>query len=116
MIEEGFFGNKISKSIINEYLNDPVLNGIDALVLGCTHYPLIKHEINAFYKGSIEVIDYSETVAAYLKAYLKDKNQLSPELKDMHHFYVSDFTESFQKSTSIFFGKELNLELYKIWD
>lgn len=116
MIEEGFFGNTISGSIIKEYLKDPVLEGIDALVLGCTHYPLIKKEIDAFYEGKIEVIDYSVKVAAYIKESLTTQNLLSDQLTDKYHFYVSDFTESFQKSTAIFFGKELNLEQYKIWD
>ena len=42
MIEEGFFNNNISKTIINSYLSKPKLNKIDALILACTHYPLIK--------------------------------------------------------------------------
>ena len=50
MIEEGFFNNKISKDIIEEYLRDPVLSDIDALILGCTHYPLVRKEIMDYYK------------------------------------------------------------------
>src|SRR6478752_249486 len=41
MIEEGFFDNNISESIITSYLSDASLSGIEALILGCTHYPLI---------------------------------------------------------------------------
>src|SRR6187399_1834733 len=49
MIEEGFVNNKISHNILETYLSDPSLQSIDALILGCTHYPLIKNEISQFY-------------------------------------------------------------------
>jgi glutamate racemase len=42
MIEEGFFNNQISHEIIAQYLAEPVLDNIEALILACTHYPLIK--------------------------------------------------------------------------
>ena len=51
MIEEGFFNNKISRTVINSYLSRPKLKKIDALILGCTHYPLIKAEIEELYQG-----------------------------------------------------------------
>src|SRR6476646_10053534 len=51
MIEEGFFNNNISKTIINTYLSSPKLKKIDSLILACTHYPLIRNEINEFYNG-----------------------------------------------------------------
>ena len=46
MIEEKFYNNEISNAVIEKYLSDEKLNGIDALVLACTHYPLIKNEIS----------------------------------------------------------------------
>ena len=45
MIEEGFFNNSISQTIVNSYLGNWRFKSIDALVLACTHYPLIKKEI-----------------------------------------------------------------------
>src|SRR6187402_1684557 len=49
MIEEGFFNNQISHEIIGKYLSDSTLENINALILACTHYPLIKKEISEFY-------------------------------------------------------------------
>ena len=56
MIEEGFFNQEISSTIIKNYLNDKKLDKIDILVLACTHYPLIQNEIISFY-NKIDVID-----------------------------------------------------------
>jgi glutamate racemase len=50
MIEEGFYREQISKLVIAEYLNKEELANLEALVLGCTHYPLIKPAIEAYYR------------------------------------------------------------------
>ncbi len=113
MIEEGFCDNTISQSIIEEYLSNDELSEIESLILGCTHYPLIKKQIEQYYKGQVEVIDSSEVVAEYLKKRIKSSKENS---KLQHHFYVSDFTPSFEASTTLFFGKELALEHYKLWE
>jgi glutamate racemase len=115
MIEEGFFNNNISKTIINSYLSKTKLKKIDALVLACTHYPLIKKEINDFYKGEVSILDSGEIVAAYLKKVLAKKKLLAEKLPGKHHFYVSDFTPSFEQSTKIFFKEKIHLELKNIW-
>lgn len=116
MIEEGFYENKISKHIVSEYLNHLTLKGINSLILGCTHYPLIKDEINTFYQGKINVLDSSEIIANHLVDVLKENNLLSHSLERQHEFFVSDFTLSFQKSTEQFFGQSVVLQLYKLWE
>jgi glutamate racemase len=63
MIEEGFFNNQISHEIIAQYLEDPALKNIEALVLACTHYPLIMKEIHSFYGGRVDVLDSAVVVA-----------------------------------------------------
>ena len=116
MIEEGYFNNTISEQIIQNYISDPSLFDIEALVLGCTHYPLIKNQINDFYKGKVEVIDSSHIVASYLKAHL-DKNDLHREADtNFNKFFVSDYTHSFAEATRIFFNEEVNLEYYPLWE
>ena len=118
MIEEGFFQNKISDDIIASYLAHPALAGIEALVLACTHYPLIKPQIDAFYGGKVAVLDASEAVAAHAAAYLEAENLLAAPAATApaHHFYVSDFTPAFEESTRLFFGQEVQLELYPLWE
>lgn len=117
MIEEGFFNNKISHEIIEKYLSDPSLQGIEALILGCTHYPLIKKEIDDYYEGRVTILDSSEITAKYLKAYLYEHNLLASASEEgTDAFLVSDYTESFEASTKIFFRKLVHLEKYPLWD
>ena len=116
MVEEGFFNNAISESVIQTYLSDPALAHIEALVLACTHYPLIREQIAAYYQGRVDVLDPSETVAAALRALLAAHQLLAPAQSPGHHFYVSDFTRSFEESTRLFFGQEVELELYPLWE
>lgn len=115
MIEEGFFNNTISKAIIADYLQKPNLRSIDALILGCTHFPLIRKEVEAFYDGSTPVVDSSEIVANITYLTLKKHGMLAESPIGKHHFYVSDLTPSFRESTSIFFGERLNLERKNLW-
>jgi len=110
MIEEGFFQNRISQAIINNYLEKSTIEGIDALILGCTHFPLIKPEVESFYGKETEVIDSSSLVAQTLEKELLRRNLTSKSLKGNHHFFVSEKTHSFEQSTRIFFGEKLRLE------
>lgn len=115
MIEEGFFNNRISRSIIGSYLSSRKLAKIDSLILACTHYPLIRTEVEEFYKKKIEIIDTAGVVADKVKSVLKEKNILSKNKKAKHHFYVSDFTKSFEESTRYFFKNKIHLEKVDFW-
>jgi glutamate racemase len=110
MIEEGFFNNRISQAIINNYLEKSTLKEIEALILGCTHFPLIKSEVESFYKGRTEVIDSSTIVAKSLEAELRKRGYDSKKREGAHHFFVSEKTYSFEQSTKLFFGEKLKLE------
>lgn len=116
MIEEGFFNNNISESIIQEYLRSTDLDNIEALILGCTHYPLIKKQIENYYQQNVYVIDTSEIVAKELKNYLSNNQMFNTVDYHIKHFYVSDYTKSFENSTKIFFGEQIHLKHYPLWD
>lgn len=115
MIEEGFFDNRISQDIIHQYLSDPKLTGIDALMLGCTHYPLIRKEIIAYYGNRVTVLDSSEVVAEALFGYLESSHLLNDGQRSTDHFLVSDYTDSFEASTRLFFTEAVHLEEYPLW-
>jgi glutamate racemase len=115
MIEEGFFNNQISHEIIAQYLTDDELKDIDALILACTHYPLIKKEIGEFYSDKMDILDSSEVVATALEQYLSKENLLNDVLNPSHHFLVSDFTESFESSARMFFHESVHLEKHDLW-
>lgn len=115
MVEEGFFNNKISRTIIASYLASRKLKKIDSLILACTHYPLIKPEIEEYYHNKISIIDSAGVVAEHVKKVLKENNLLSTGKKPKHHFYVSDFTKSFEESTKNFFKTKIHLEEVEMW-
>ncbi|WP_439651040.1 glutamate racemase [Pontibacter qinzhouensis] len=116
MIEEGFFNDSISESVINTYLSDQELEHVEALILACTHYPLIKNQIERFFEGRVDVLDASQIVAQHVKAYLQQSGLAAEKLTGDHKFYVSDFTRSFEESTRIFFKRQVHLESFPLWE
>lgn len=116
MIEEGFFKNAISSEIISAYLQRPELENISALILGCTHYPLIKKEIDSIYRGKVDVIDASALVAETVREVLEKQQLLHTGEKGTKKFFVSDYTLSFEESTKLFFKENVHLEHFPIWD
>ena len=115
MIEEGFIYDDISNAIIRTYLSKDKLTGIDSLILGCTHYPLIKNQIRKFFNFNVKVIDSAFVAANHLRNQLKDNELLSDSLTGEHKFYVSDYTEMFGKIAEMFFDETVPLEALNIW-
>jgi len=115
MIEEGFINEDISHTIIANYLSNPKLAEIDHLILACTHYPLIHQEIKDYYKEKVNVIDSANIVAEHIAKQLEKNDLLNNSKETEHHFYVSNYTESFEKSAKFFFQEDLKLEEVNLW-
>jgi glutamate racemase len=115
MIEEGFYNNNISEAIIYNYLSQPELNNIDALILGCTHYIMIKEAIEKFYKNKIKLFDSTEIVAKKLKLILEKEMLLNKSKDDgKKEFFVSDYTKPFEQSAKAFYGNNILLQKLKV--
>lgn len=110
MIEERFINESISSTIITNYLSNKKLANIDHLILACTHYPLIQKEINGYYSGRVNVIDSANIVAKHIAKELEKYNLLRNGKLTKHHFYVSNYTKSFEKSAKFFFKEAIKLE------
>lgn len=111
MIEEGWANLGISDEIIQAYLSETTFETIDTLILGCTHYPLIKENIARYFGEKVNVIDSAEAVAKEIKNVLAEKKlSAEPNHKPEHVFYVSDLTESFQQTTQIFLDTPVQLQ------
>ena len=115
MIEEGFINENISHTVIGNYLANKKLAGINHLILACTHYPLIYQEIKDHYKEKVDVIDSATIVAKHIAKKLKISNLLNNHSKTEHHFYVSNYTKSFEESAKFFFKEDLKLEEVNLW-
>lgn len=116
LIEEGFTDSKITEETIQQYLSQPALQNIEALILGCTHYPLIKNHIMKFYQQNITLIDACEIVAKAVQGLLVFHNLLNRAATPKRVFYVSDYTETFEEHAKFFFPKSIHLEQYPLWD
>ncbi len=112
MIESGFVDGQISHMVIEEYLNSQELQDIDTLILACTHYPLIKKEIEAYYQErnkKVDVLATNEIVAKHIKQFMIENGLVNYEKKGKNTFYVSDYTESFEKTTQLFYKESIDL-------
>jgi glutamate racemase len=116
MIEEGFIFDDISNAIIRTYLSNESLAGIQALILGCTHYPIIKNQISKFFNFNVEVVDSARIVASILRDVLEKNNLLNDSSSVKDQFYVSDYTDYFEKIARMFFEGEINLGKADIWN
>ena len=126
LIEEGFSEKHVTTSILQEYLSHPTLENIEALILGCTHYPLLKPMIQNFYQNKIDIIDASDMTAKILQEHLTLHNLLNLRKKSeatnekdsasQRTFYVSDDNEFFETIAKLFFQKKIELKHYPLWE
>lgn len=112
MIEEGLYQSKIAEEMVNYYLSQKALTGIDALILGCTHYPLVRSYIDQFYQGRVEVIDSPQIVALAVQDFLQKQQLMHQGERSQMRFYLSDYTDAFQKAAKLFFGEDIVFEHY----
>jgi glutamate racemase len=115
MIEEGFVFDNISNAIIKAYLEKEIFEHIDTLILGCTHYPIIKNQILKFFNFNIEIIDSAKVVALALQKLLREKNLLNETNVHTDHYFVSDYTENFEGIAKMFLEKKIQLETKNIF-
>ena len=112
LVEEGIIDDPVTVAMIHRYLDDMINNDrIDTLILGCTHYPLLRsviaREIGGVYAGQenagsgITLVNPAYTAAMELKQLLEEKNLSSTSSSDIEHkFYASDSPESFRSFAS----------------
>lgn len=108
LAEEGWTDDEITRAIAGRYLAGLKGSGVDTLVLGCTHYPLLKGAIAAVMGPDVTLIDSAATTAEETRAVLEDKGLLNAGKKaGEHHFYATDSPERFVAIGRRFFGERL---------
>lgn len=116
MIEAGFYNNSVSQAVINSYLAYPDFSDIQGMILACTHYPLIEKEVAGYFNHRIKIFDSTNIVAEQVKTDLETTHLRNDKRRHPHHFYVSDYTDSFEQTTKIFFEEKIHLEQSAIWE
>lgn len=105
LVEEGWLDDKITYQVANRYLTPLKGRGIDTLILGCTHYPLLKYIIGRILGNKVTLVDSAHQTAIMVKGMLKgaDGRVKEPVCK----FYVSDEPERFLLTGERFLNKKI---------
>mgnify|MGYP001583201256 FL=1 len=116
IIEEGLSNTSISSETLRHYLSNDVLKSVEALILGCTHYPHIQEEIEQLKRNTIALIDSPEIVSRNVKDVLGSMNLLNDSADSGEYsFYVSDYTDVFEHIAQLMFGENIHLQEQNIW-
>ena len=106
LVEEGWIDEEITRLTIRKYLDPMLSQNIDTLILGCTHFPVIKDTIQKEIGPDIILIDSGEETAKFVRKMLKDLNLTrNKETKGQVEFYVSDIPGKFDEVGTRFLGQ-----------
>lgn len=103
-------------AVLPTYLDPLLEKAIDALVLGCTHYPLLKEEIRAYVEKDLPVISQDEILPQKLYDYLTQKKEVATELSKNGtvELYVTKQSDHFEQIATEWFEKDINLTVVEI--
>lgn len=108
LVEEGWLDHKVTEAVAAEYLTEMKKSGIDALILGCTHYPLLKPVLQKVMGRGVSLVDSATETARQVRDLLGSKDLLrqSPH-PPKNIFLVSDEPEHFRIVAKRFLGHDL---------
>jgi len=103
LAEEGLVDSPIARMVIDRYLAKVRANPPEALLLGCTHYPLFQAELDAYFEGKVKIIDSATACALYLRDYLAEHHlQAVPGKSAQSRFFVTDLPTEFHAQAARF--------------
>jgi glutamate racemase len=108
LVEEGWLDHPVTRLAAQEYLKPLLTEGIDSLVLGCTHYPLLKPLLQEVAGPSVALVDSADAMAEQTARLLADRSLANPDRNSPHYdFYVTDVPLRFQTIGERFLGRTL---------
>lgn len=108
LVEEGWIEDEATIMIARRYLQPLIENGVDTLILGCTHYPLLKSVIQRIMGNGVALVDSGVETAGRVKEILQEQHLLAPpEALAAHQFYLSDLPYKFQEIGERFLERSL---------
>lgn len=114
LAEEGWIDNDVARLTAASYLEELRRTGVDTLVLGCTHYPLLKKTIAAVMGPEVTLVDSAEETARTVGSILKEKKLLRPiEEMGNNHYFVTDVPAGFIRTGNRFLGGKLG-DVYQV--
>lgn len=111
LIENNEFDNEGADYFIRRHVESLMKKSpeIDAIILGCTHYPLIEDKIKKHLPAEVKLLTQGKIVAEGLKNYLQRHPKMEVKFSKQSSliFYTTDLPETFDKAATLFFGKEI---------
>lgn len=108
LAEEGLFDHRATDILAGEYLSQFV-GKVDVMILGCTHYPLLRGAISRALGSDVKLVDAGEATAAAVRDLLAEKKSMNTQKsKPRYEFYVSDFPQKFNEIAERFLGRKLD--------
>ncbi len=114
IVEEGLFNHPVAKLMAKEYLKIFTQKTIDTLILGCTHYPLLKTAIKKALPSKSRIIESGPPTANKIKKTLQEKKLLNIKGHPKHEFYLTDLSKNTNKTIKNIFGKNLPNKLQQL--
>ncbi len=102
LVENGYRDSEVTEIIAREYLEEIKKENVDTLILGCTHYPLLKDVIQKIMGDDVALIDSGATAAQGAYEFLKNADMLKLKALGEYRYFVSDSAEDFAKLGSMF--------------
>lgn len=98
--------------LLKKYLKPLLGKKIDTLILGCTHYPVLKNKIRKIAGKNVKVISQDEIIGRKLKEYLERHPEYEKKLgkRSQRIFYTTDYSPRFARLAKLFLGKEIKIE------
>ena len=117
IVEEGWANTDIASLTAKRYLKELMDENIDSLVLGCTHYPLLKRTIGEIVGENVKLVNPAKETVKDLKEILENNNLLNDNEDSNYEYYVSDIPDKFESLAKEFLKKEIsevkNIEIQK---
>ncbi len=112
LVEEGWEKKPETKMILKKYLHPLKTKQIDSLILGCTHYPVLKQIIQEKIGKRVKIIDSSIAVTKEISEYICQNPHICKSLgkNNKSHFFVSDITDQFKKTAESILKKNIDLK------
>jgi glutamate racemase len=107
LVEEGWIDNEVVELTVKAYLSGLKESGIDTLILGCTHYPLLKKIIRKFMGSGVRLVDSAEETAKEVESALEKGQPGKRSEKAIHSFFVTDAPDRFIKVGRRFLGEKV---------
>lgn len=115
LVEEGWHEDPITENIARRYLEPLLGRGIDTLLLGCTHYPLLEPVLQRVVGDQVCQVDSAHAVAERVAAGLKEHHLFESTATPEHHFCVTDNSERFSRiAAMVLRDGEVSLELVEV--